>query len=205
MLEKKLSEGLQALSLNLPAKAQHQLLDYLSLLKKWNQVYNLTAIRDLEQMVTYHLLDSLTVFPYLQGIHLLDVGTGGGLPGLVLAIANPQHHWTLLDKSAKKIRFIKQAVIELHLTNVEPVCVNIELFKPLTLFDTIISRAYTRLSHFHQQTARFCNPSGRLLAMKGSYPTEELLEIQELSITMQCLPLQVPQLPVQRHLVILQL
>ena len=117
----KLAEGLAALSLDLSDHVQHQLIDFLHLLVKWNRAYNLTAVRQPEQMVARHLLDSLVIGPYIQGPRILDVGTGAGLPGIPLALAYPDYQFTLLDSSGKKIRFVTQAVAELGLVNVDVV------------------------------------------------------------------------------------
>jgi 16S rRNA (guanine527-N7)-methyltransferase len=189
---------------DLPDSSQRQLLNYLELLTKWNRVYNLTAVRDMTEMKTKHIEDSLAVLPYVYGTRILDVGTGAGLPGLVLAIARPDCHCVLLDSSAKKIRFIQQALIELNIQNVETVCTRIETFQTKTPFHTVISRAYASLSRFYTQTVPFITKEGCLLAMKGVYPETEIAEIADLAVHVKCVPLQIAQLSAQRHLVIMR-
>lgn len=202
--EDSLQQGIQALTLNLSAQMQQQLLAYVELLAKWNRVYNLTAIRKVDQMIPKHLLDCLVVMPYLQGKNMLDVGSGAGLPGLILAIARPQSHWILLDGNNKKVRFLRQAVYTLQLKNVEVIQARIEQFEPIQLFDTIICRAFAKLQFFYEQGIRLCSPNGCLLAMKGVYPQAEIAEIAELSIKIETVFLQVPQLEADRHLVVIK-
>ncbi len=191
-----LNQGLNSLDINIDAKRQQQILDYLALLIKWNRVYNLTAIRDIEQMIPKHVLDSLAVLPYICGTRILDVGTGAGLPGLLLAIARPDWQCVLVDSNAKKIRFIKQVIIELKLDNVEAVSSRIENFNDQKLFDTIISRAYTDIQSFYMQTERLCSNGGCLLAMKGNKP-----EIAEIKASIKIISLEIPYLQAARHLV----
>lgn len=200
--EQSLQQGISRLKLEVSAAQQQQLMAYLLLLHKWNQAYNLTAIRQLDEMVIKHVLDSLAVLPSVQGARCLDVGTGAGLPGLVLALLNPAQHWVLLDSNHKKTRFLQQAVIEFGLSNVEVVCSRIELFKPTEAFDVIISRAYSELQKFYQQTQAFCAPQGRLIAMKGVYPEQELQYFQENGIAWETVALDVPFLQAERHLII---
>lgn len=196
-----LEQGLSELPFDLCPTTQQQLINYLELLTQWNRVYNLTAIDEITEMVPKHILDSLVILPYLQGTKILDVGTGAGIPGLIFALVYPQWHYVLLDKSAKKIRFIQQAIIELNLTHVEAIATRIETFKPPYLFNTIISRAYSNLAVFYQQTIGLCANEGCLLAMKGNYPTSEMSAIAKNPIHLACFSLQVPQLMAQRHLV----
>ncbi len=193
------SQGLNSLDINIDTKHQQQILDYLVLLKKWNRVYNLTAIAD-EEMIPKHVLDSLAVLPYICGTRILDVGTGAGLPGLLLAIARPDWQCVLVDSNAKKIRFIKQVIIELKLDNVEAVCSRIENFNDQKLFDTIISRAYSDIQSFYMQTERLCSNGGCLLAMKGKKP-----EIAEIQASIKIIPLKIPYLQAARHLVKIRL
>lgn len=200
--EQYLQQGVAQLKLNISAAQQQQLMAYLLLLHKWNQAYNLTAIRDLDEMVIKHLLDSVAVLPFLQGARCLDVGTGAGLPGLVLALLNPEQHWVLLDSNNKKTRFLQQAVIEFALKNVEVVCSRIELFKPAQTFDVIISRAYSELQKFYQQTRGFCAHQGQLIAMKGVYPEQELESFQSEGMTWETVSLDVPFLKAERHLIV---
>lgn len=200
--EQCLQQGINRLKLDISATQQQQLMAYLLLLHKWNQAYNLTAIRNLDEMVVKHLLDSLAVLPAIQGTRCLDVGTGAGLPGLVLALLNPAQHWVLLDSNNKKTRFLQQAVIEFALKNVEVVCSRVELFKPTQAFDVIISRAYSELHKFYQQTQGFCAPQGQLIAMKGVYPEQELQGFEADGIAWETRVLDVPFLNAERHLIV---
>jgi 16S rRNA (guanine527-N7)-methyltransferase len=200
--EQCLQQGISRLKLDIAATQQQRLMAYLLLLHKWNQAYNLTAIRNLDEMVIKHLLDSLAVLPSIKGARCLDVGTGAGLPGLVLALLNPAQHWVLLDSNNKKTRFLQQAVIEFALSNVEVVCSRIELFKPAQPFDVIISRAYSELQKFYQQTRALCTPQGQLIAMKGVYPEQELQNFQLDGVAWESVALDVPFLNAERHLII---
>ena len=166
----KLAEGLAALPLELNASVQSGLIDYLHLLVKWNRAYNLTAVRQPEQMVTRHLLDSLVIGPYLQGPRILDVGTGAGLPGIPLALAYPDLHFTLLDSNGKKIRFVTQAVAELGLTNVDVIQSRIEAFQPVCRFDTITARGYASIEELISLSTRLLADKGQYLIMIGVYP-----------------------------------
>jgi 16S rRNA (guanine527-N7)-methyltransferase len=156
---------------------------------------NLTAISD-DEMIPKHVLDSLAVLPHICGTRILDVGTGAGLPGLLLAIARSDWQCVLVDSNAKKIRFIKQVIIELKLDNVEAVSSRIENFNNQKLFDTIISRAYSDIQSFYMQTERLCSNNGCLLAMKGKKP-----EIAEIQASIKIIPLKIPYLQAARHLV----
>ncbi len=201
-LASNLSQGLHTLQLNLSDVTQTQLLDYIELLDKWNQVYNLTGVRDRSDMIPKHIFDCLAILPYVCGRQILDVGTGAGLPGLLLAMARPDWHCVLLDSSAKKIRFVKQAILELEITNVEVVCTRLEAFKPSDKFSSIISRAYSNLQSFYTQSAHLCATKGCLLAMKGIYPDQEIAQISGLQL--EIIALEIPQLQAQRHLIIMR-
>ena len=201
----KLAEGLTALPLELNAGAQNRLLDFLHLLVKWNRAYNLTAVRQPEQMVTRHLLDSLVIGPYLQGPRILDVGTGAGLPGIPLALAYPDYHFTLLDSNGKKIRFVTQAVAELGLANVDVIQSRIEAFQPTGRFDTITARAYASIEELVSQTKHLLADGGQYLIMKGVYPVAEVEAMPtgyRIEATHQ---LNVPKLDAERHLLIVRL
>ena len=169
MLEKnvsdKLAQGLK--QLNLADSALNQLLAFVNLLEKWNKTYNITAIRDIEQMVIYHLLDSATVYRYLKGNSIIDVGTGGGIPGIIFAILNPQLKVTLLDSNQKKTRFVRYAQRQLKLTNITVVCQRVEKYQPQTGFDVVISRAFSEVGQFLQLAGHLCANDGEVLAMKG--------------------------------------
>ena len=179
-------------------------LDYLALLHRWNQAYNLTGIRDRQKMLTHHLFDSLTVLPYIRGTACLDVGSGAGLPGMILALARPAQHWCLLDSNKKKVRFLRQAVLELHINNVEVVQARMEDYQPAAGYTTIIARAVTALPEFYRQVVAFLQEPGRIIAMKGVKPEPELQELQAAGIGYTVHALKVPGLNQQRHLVIIE-
>ncbi|MDR3503926.1 MAG: 16S rRNA (guanine(527)-N(7))-methyltransferase RsmG [Legionella sp.] len=155
------------------------LLDYLFLLKKWNVAYNLTAVRDLESMVNKHLLDSLAIAPWLQGERIIDVGTGPGLPGIPLAIAQPEKSFVLLDSNGKKTRFLNEVKRQLDLKNLEIVQIRVENYHPAQGFDTVISRAFSSLAQMIHWTEHLVAKDGIWLAMKGRYPDAELQEIEQ--------------------------
>ena len=174
---------------------------YLQLLTKWNKAYNLTAITDPGRMVTHHILDSLSVLPFLQGGHCIDVGTGAGLPGLILALATPEKKWVLLDSNQKKIRFINQAIIDLKVNNVTTERVRAEEFKPEILFSTVITRAYGSMELICAQTRHLMLQNGIMLAMKGVVAKKELAGIDKGAFKVQLHKLQVPGVTDQRTLV----
>ena len=198
-LQGKLERGLLEMGLDLPPATQQKLLDYLALLVKWNKVHNLTAVRDIEEMVTLHLLDSLVVLPHIHSVSLLDVGSGAGLPGIPLALVRPDLNVTLLDSNNKKSAFQRQAKAELSLNNVQVVCSRVENFKPEQKFGQIISRAFSDLTEFVSLTKHLLADQGQWLAMKGICPYDEIAQIEEMSV--EVLPLHVSGLEAQRHLV----
>lgn len=159
------------------AAIQQQWVNYLSLLYRWNQVSNLTAIRDPHEMVFQHLLDSLTVLPYLNATRCIDVGSGAGLPGIPLAIARPDIEFFLLDSNNKKTRFLQQVALELGLKNITVIHARCEAWKPDFAFDQVITRAFASLKTMLLATAHLLSPTGEFLAMKGVYPEEEIKEI----------------------------
>lgn len=196
-----LQRGIAQLGIALDVDAQRKLLDYLALLHKWNKVYNLTAIRDPQQMVSNHLLDSLAAMPHLWAGRWLDVGSGAGLPGLVLAVAQPGWQFALLDSNSKKTSFVQQAVIELGLRNVSVHCTRVEEWQPVERFDGIISRAFSELGEFLRRTRHLMAPQGRWVAMKGA-PQQELSGVPDGCRVERVIPLQVPGLLAARSLVI---
>ena len=193
--------GSAQLGVSLSAEMCIKLLDYLELLDKWNKVYNLTAIRDPQQMVSNHLLDSLAVTPHLWAGQWLDVGCGAGLPGLVLAVVKPEWHFTLLDSNSKKTSFVQQAIIELELRNVAVQCARVEEWQTTERFDGIISRAFTGLGEFITKTRGLMATHGRWAAMKG-IAEQELASIPQGCRIERVIPLQVPGLQAARSLVI---
>ncbi len=196
-----LKAGMSELGLTLGEQPTDKLLAYLDLLHKWNRVYNLTAIRDKNDMVSNHLLDSLAVLPYLWKGRWLDVGCGGGMPGLVLAIAEPDWEFTLLDSNTKKTSFVQQAAIELGLSNVSVYSGRVEQWTPSYKFDGIISRAFAELGDFLKLTRHLLAPNGHWAAMKGQ-PEPELGGIPEDCEIERVIPLKVPGLSAARSLVI---
>lgn len=196
-----LAEGIAALGLTLDAEQQERLLAYLALVVKWNKAYNLTAIRDPLEMVTKHLLDSLAVLPQLHGGTVLDVGSGAGLPGIPLAIADAARQFTLLDSNGKKTRFLLQAKGELRLSNLSVVHSRLERYRPGQLFDTVTARAFASLADMVAGTAHLLAPGGTLLAMKGEYPQDELEALPPGFVVREIIALTVPGLEAQRHLV----
>ena len=201
-LEKRLQQGLHEMGIKLPPSSEKKLLDFLELLEKWNKTYNLTAVRDPEQMVPRHLLDSLSVLPYLQGPRVLDIGTGAGLPGIPLALARPDMEFTLLDSNAKKTRFATQALHALGLKNVAVVQERVEKFHPEQKFDTLIARAFASIPDMLAASRHLCTPNGRFLVMKGVFPQEELAAVTD-GYRAEVKALKIPGLEAARHMVIL--
>jgi 16S rRNA (guanine527-N7)-methyltransferase len=181
--------------------ALDQLAGLIALLARWNRTYNLTAVREPQEMVSRHLLDSLAVAPFLTAGRLLDVGTGAGLPGLPLAILFPGQSFTLLDSNAKKLRFIRQAVAELGLNNVEVVHERMQEYQPARAFDMVISRAVASLEVLYRQASHVLAPGGRMLFMKGTLPENEMDEFAPGREVLHIERLQVPGLDAERHLI----
>ena len=202
-LELELKLGIKQLGLELSAETQQKLMGYLALLQKWNKVYNLTAIRNAEQMVSNHLLDSLAVLPHLWPGKWLDVGCGAGLPGVVLAIARPDWHFTLVDSNSKKTSFVQQVCIELGLQNIKVSCGRVEELAGNVKFDGIISRAFAETSEFVKLTRHLLAEKGRWAAMKGA-PEQELQRLSGDVEVEQIIPLSVLGLNAARCLVILK-
>jgi 16S rRNA (guanine527-N7)-methyltransferase len=200
-----IADGLAAMAIDLPAAARARLEQHLQLISKWNRVHNLTAVRETEQMVILHLLDSLSVLPHLEGARtVLDVGSGPGLPGIPIAIALPGSHVTLLDSSHKKCAFLQQAKTELGLANVEVVCDRVENWKPREKFEAVVSRAFSDLGDFVAQAQHLVAPGGRLIAMKGVYPFDEIARVPVTHRVAKVLELHVPRLDAKRHLVFVE-
>lgn len=197
-----LQRGLAALELDLPPAAQEKLLAFAALLGKWNKVYNLTALRDEEQVISHHLLDSLAVLPHLgTARRLADIGSGGGLPGIPLAIARPNLQVALVETSQKKTAFLQQAKIELGLANVSVHCTRAEAWRPEVKCDAVISRAFSDLAEFVRLSGHLLAVGGALLAMKGVHPFEEIAQLPAGWRVSGVIPLQVPGVSGARHLV----
>lgn len=204
-IEERLSEGLEAMGLDLEAATQARLIAYLHLVQKWNKVHNLTAIRNAEQMVVLHLLDSLSLLPHVGDAKtILDVGSGAGLPGLPLAIARPDLGITVLDSSQKKASFLRQAKAELGLNNVEIVCERVERWRPEARYDLVVSRAFAELADFVELARHLVAPGGAMLAMKGVRPVEEIARLPAGHRIERVIELHVPTLDARRHLVFLK-
>jgi 16S rRNA (guanine527-N7)-methyltransferase len=205
VLSKALADGITDLSLDLEQKQHEQLLDYLALLFKWNSVYNLTSVRDPMQMVTHHLLDSLAAVPSFAGAeNVLDVGAGGGLPGIVLAIARPQMKVSLIDTVHKKTAFLKQVKAELELGNVTVYTAKVQELEVEQKFDVITSRAFADLSDFVNWSGQLLAEGGKFIALKGTAPPEEQERLPADWKVSELRPLQVPGLQAERHLVFIQ-
>jgi len=193
---------LRELNLNCSSLQLEKLLKYLELLQRWNKAFNLTAIRDPLQMVRLHLLDSLAIHPYVQGLKsIIDVGTGPGLPGIPLAILNPEINFTLLDSNGKKTRFLFQAINELKLTNASEINHRVEAYQPNQLFDAVISRAFSSISDMLNQCDHLVSDQGCFLAMKGKKPDSELSQMSKAYKVIEVSEVNVPLIDSERHLV----
>ena len=202
--QQKLQSGLKEMGLDLSGEQQDKLLAYVEMLKKWNKTYNLTALRDESQIISHHLLDSLTLPPYLEGAQtMLDVGSGGGQPGIPAAVCRPDLQITLLDANTKKTSFLQQAAIELELKNVRVVSGRVEAVQGLRA-DVITSRAFAELADFVNWTAHLLQDGGRWAAMKGVYPATEIDRLPDSVCVERVDKIRVPQLNAERHMVILR-
>lgn len=204
-LEPLLARGLYDLALDLPKATQAKLLSYVRMLDKWNRTYNLTAVRDPEQMVPRHLLDSLSILPFVSGARVADIGTGAGLPGIPLAIARDDLQFTLIDSNAKKIRFVKQAVYELKLTNVVSVHERVEKLVLADGYPVLVARAFDAIPDMLARCRHLAAPGGRFLAMKGVYPQKEIAALGGRHGQPRVETLAVPGLDAARHLVVITL
>ncbi len=199
-----LESGLRDLDLDLEADARARLLDYIGLLTRWNRRFNLTGTRAPAEIVTRHLLDSLSVTPFLRGGRVLDAGTGAGLPGLLLAIARPDIRFTLLDSAGKKTRFCIQATAELGLGNVDVIKTRIEDYEPERRFSCMVSRAFEPAPALLIQTARLLEPGALVLVMKGIYPQAELNALRAAGFDARAKPVTVPGLGAERHVLLVE-
>ena len=203
MLQQQLTTLLAQTDIALTEKQQQQLVRYVELLNKWNKAYNLTSVRLPEEMMIKHIMDSLVVAPHLPGHHYIDVGTGPGLPGIVLAIALPNTHFVLLDSLGKRVRFLMHVKHELGLDNVTPVQSRVEEYQPSVKLDGVLSRAFASLQDMVKWCSHLVDNSGKFIALKGIFPSEELESLPEGIKFEQKIALEVPKLDAQRHLIIL--
>jgi 16S rRNA (guanine527-N7)-methyltransferase len=193
-----IESGLTALNLSFKSEQTGQLLDFIKLIAKWNKSYNLTAVRNNEEMARLHILDSLAILPHIEGKRVIDIGTGAGLPGIPLAIFLPEVEFVLLDSNAKKTRFVQQAILELKLKNVSVMHSRVEDYQPKQGFDTITTRAFASLPDIVRLTLHLRNVNGVLLAMKGQIPEAELSEIDA---NTNLIPIKVPEVEAERCLI----
>ena len=197
-----LIEGLQRMALKLSDQVIDQLMTYLNLVEKWNRVYNLTAIRERDEMIKLHFLDSLSIFNHVHVKNILDVGSGAGFPGIVLAITKPELKVTVMDSVNKKTTFMQQVKSELALTNLDVVNSRVEDYQPITLFEAVTSRAFSNLKNMMSLTQHTLKKEGVWLAMKSKDVKEELEEFEKNQYTL--IPLEVPFINAERYLVILK-
>ena len=197
-----LIEGLQRMALKLSDQMIDQLMTYLNLVEKWNRVYNLTAIRERDEIIKLHFLDSLSILNHVHVKNILDVGSGAGFPGIVLAITKPELKVTVMDSVNKKTTFMQQVKSELALTNLDVVNSRVEDYQPITLFEAVTSRAFSNLKNMMSLTQHTLQKEGVWLAMKSKDVKEELEEFEKNQYTL--IPLEVPFINAERYLVILK-
>ena len=203
-MKAKLENLLAQAEIQLTDLQKDQLIQLVQLLHKWNKAYNLTSVRDPQEMLVKHILDSIVVSPYLQGDRFIDVGTGPGLPGLPLAIINPTKQFVLLDSLGKRISFIRNAVRELGLTNVEPVLSRVEEYQPEQKFDGVLSRAFASLKDMTDWCHHLPKQDGYFYALKGIYHEDEVQELDKKFEVKDVIILHVPELIGERHLIVLR-
>ena len=202
--DEQLQQGLAQMGIALPSAAQEKLLAYAALLYKWNKTFSLTAMREEEKAVSHHLLDSLAILPFVAGGNLLDVGSGGGMPGIPLAIACPELQVMLLDSNSKKTAFLRQAAIELGLSNVAVHCGRVEQYDPAIRFAAITSRAFAELADFVSLSGHLLADGGSWLVMKGVWPEGEIARLPS-AVRVECVHrLAVPGVDGERHLVVMR-
>jgi len=202
-LRNKLIHGSRQLGIDLSEAQSSALLKFIRLLAKWNRTYNLTAVDDVSQMLSHHLLDSLAIAPYLTASRAIDVGAGAGLPGIPLAIYFPQKEFVLLDKNGKKTRFMRQVQYAIGLTNITVIQQRTELYRPESCFAAVITRALTTLPKMLHMTADLCCNDGQFFALKGRYPQAEIAAVPKDYRIEAVHRLQIPFLDGERHLVII--
>ena len=199
--KEKLAHGLEKMGLAFDDQVQAQLIAYLGILQKWNAHMNLTGHQSLDKMVTYHLLDSLSVLPFLQGKNVLDIGSGAGLPGIPLAIVDGTRNYTLVDARNKRVQFLRTVCRELNLSHVTPLHTRIEDYQPNSPIDTVTARAVSNASNLITMSQHLIAPGGQWLLMKGQDPASEM---EGVSFGYSIEPVKVPTLIGQRHIVIVQ-
>lgn len=202
-MKAKLESLLAQANIQVSEQQKDQLIELVNLLNKWNKAYNLTSVRDPQEMLVKHILDSLVVSPYLQGDRFIDVGTGPGLPGLPLAIINPGKQFVLLDSLGKRVSFIRNAVLKLRLTNVTPVLSRVEEYQPEEKFDGVLSRAFASLKDMTEWCHHLLLSDGLFYALKGIYHQEEVQNLNDIFTVEKVVSLDVPTLVGERHLVLL--
>ncbi|WP_286234170.1 16S rRNA (guanine(527)-N(7))-methyltransferase RsmG [Thalassotalea sediminis] len=201
-LNEKLEDLVNQSNLSVSEHQLSQLISYVELLNKWNKAYNLTSVRNPEDMLVKHIMDSIMVGPHLKGTNFIDVGTGPGLPGIPLAIMYPEKQFTLLDSLGKRITFLKQVVFQLKLDNVSPLLSRVEAFKPSVPYDGVLSRAFASLEDMVQWCQHLvAKEDGRFFALKGQYPEEELTQLPKGVILADSHEIKVPELVGERHLI----
>ena len=198
-----IQKGAQEMGASLSDETIQTLVNYLGMLEKWNKAYNLTAIRDVNQMISLHLLDSLATLPYITGENIIDVGTGPGLPGMVLAICYPEKRFTLLDSNGKKTRFLTQVKMDLHIDNVTVANERVEKHNHQGDYDHVISRAFASLQDMINWTLPLPKETGNFLAMKGIYPSDEIAVLPKEVNVVLVEPLNVPNVQAERHMVVM--
>ncbi len=202
-IQQKLKQGLDTLEISYGDEAINKLADFMLLLQEWNKTHNLTAVDDIDQMLSVHVFDSASIKPYVKGISLLDVGSGAGLPGMVLAILSPALQVTSIESRGKKAQFQMFAANKLKLKNFTVENVRIEEYQPKEKFAMVTSRAFSSIEKFIEGSKQAIAPNGRWLAMKGVLPSEELKILKKLNLKFDTFALNVPELDAQRNLVVI--
>lgn len=208
-LADQLQQGIQSMGLTIDAKKQDLMIDFIALLHKWNQAFNLSAVRQMDQMISRHLLDSLSLIPLIlelmqqstKTLKILDVGTGPGLPGIPLALCFPDARFVLLDSNGKKTRFVSQAVLKLGIKNVNVENTRIESYQSPEQLDIVVSRAFSSLADFAEGCSQVCGPDTRLLAMKGQLPVDELSALPPDWMVVSKAQIHVPGTDAERHVI----
>lgn len=196
-----LQNSIKEVPVTISEQQQYQLIRYVQMMHKWNKAYNLTSVRNPEQMVIKHLVDSIVVAPHLPGDNYIDVGTGPGLPGIPLAILFPEKHFILLDSLGKRVRFMKQVAFDLGLKNIQPIQSRVEQYSPALRLDGVLSRAFASLKDMLHWCQHLVDSEGVFLALKGQYPDEELVQLPNEFSVQESVELKVPGLQGERHLI----